>query len=186
MVEIMHLFQYVCFFVLLNIFSYLLSFSFCEIATQLICLISWVVKTFNIWIHFIIHVNNISPFFLFILQKLKLNIGSYIYSSFTLWLIYQLLQLEGFSSFWGQILICLFFMCYCCYCMGFMCYWGRVQLFVTPRTAACQAPLSFTISRSLFKCMSIESVMLSNRLIFCPLLLFLPSTFSSIRVFSNE
>ena len=49
-----------------------------------------------------------------------------------------------------------------------------------------QASLSFTISRSLLKLMSLESVMLSNHLIlFCPLLL-LPSIFPSIRVFSNE
>ena len=51
--------------------------------------------------------------------------------------------------------------------------------------AACQASLSFIISWSLFKLMSIESVMLSNHLILCcPLLL--PSIFPSIRVFSNE
>ena len=55
----------------------------------------------------------------------------------------------------------------------------------TPRTAACQAFLSFTISQSLLKLMSIESVMPSNHLILChPFLL--PSIFSSIRVFSNE
>ena len=49
---------------------------------------------------------------------------------------------------------------------------SRVQLFVIPRTAASQAFLSSTISRSLFKFMSIESVMLSNHLILChPLLL---------------
>ena len=60
-----------------------------------------------------------------------------------------------------------------------------VQLFVTPWTAARQASLSFTISWSLLKSMSIESVMPSNRLILChPLLL--PSIFLSIRVFSNE
>ena len=60
-----------------------------------------------------------------------------------------------------------------------------VQLFVTPWTAAHQASLSFTNSRSLLKLMSIESVMPSNHLILCPLLL-LPSIFPSIRVFSNE
>ena len=59
------------------------------------------------------------------------------------------------------------------------------QLFVTPWTAACQASLSFPISWSLLKCMSIESVMPSNRLILCRLLLLLPSIFP-IRVFSNE
>ena len=52
--------------------------------------------------------------------------------------------------------------------------------------AAHQASLSFTVSRSLLKLMSIESVILSNHLILsCPLLL-LPSVFPSIRVFSNE
>ena len=56
----------------------------------------------------------------------------------------------------------------------------------TPWTAACQASLSITNSRSLLKLMSIESVMPSNHLIlFCPLLL-LPSVVPSIRVFSNE
>ena len=54
-----------------------------------------------------------------------------------------------------------------------------------PRPAACQASLSFTISQSLFKFMSIESVMPSNHLILHHRLL-LPSVFPSIRVFSNE
>ena len=49
-----------------------------------------------------------------------------------------------------------------------------------------QASLSFTISRSLLKLLSIESVMPSNHLILCPPLYFLPSVFPSIRVFSNE
>ena len=61
-----------------------------------------------------------------------------------------------------------------------------VQLFVTPRTAACQASLSFTVSWSLLKLMSIESVMPSNYLILYYPLLLLPSIFPSIRVFSNE
>ena len=56
----------------------------------------------------------------------------------------------------------------------------------TPWTAACQTSLSFTISWSLLKLMSIESVMPSNRLIFYHPLLFLPSIFPSIRNFSNE
>ena len=54
-----------------------------------------------------------------------------------------------------------------------------------PWIAACQAFLSFTISWSLFKLMSIESVMPSNHLVLCPLLL-LPSVFPSIRTFSSE
>ena len=61
-----------------------------------------------------------------------------------------------------------------------------VQLFVTPWTTACQASLSFTVSQSWLKLMSIESVMLFNHLILCHLLLLLPSVFPSIRVFSNE
>ena len=57
---------------------------------------------------------------------------------------------------------------------------------MTPWTAACQASLSITISQSLLKLMSIESVMLSNHLLLCCPLLLLPSIFPSIRVFSNE
>ena len=63
---------------------------------------------------------------------------------------------------------------------------SHVQLFATPWTAARQASLSITNSQSLLKLMSIESVMPSNHLILCRPLLFLPSIFSSIRVFSNE
>ena len=57
---------------------------------------------------------------------------------------------------------------------------------VTPWTATCQASLSFTISQSLLKLMSIKSVMPSSHLILCRPLLLLPSIFPSIRVFSNE
>ena len=63
---------------------------------------------------------------------------------------------------------------------------SHVRLFATPCTAACQASLSITNSWSLLKLMSIESVMPSNHLIPCRLLLLLPSVFPSIRVFSNE
>ena len=55
-----------------------------------------------------------------------------------------------------------------------------------PWTAAHQAFLSFTISQSVLKLMSIESVMPSNHLILCRPLLLLPSLFPSIRVFSSE
>ena len=58
--------------------------------------------------------------------------------------------------------------------------------FETLWTAACQASLSFTISKSLLKLMSIESVMPSNHLILCCHLLLLLSIFPSIRVFYNE
>ena len=57
---------------------------------------------------------------------------------------------------------------------------------MTPWTAACQAFLSFTISQSLLKLMSIESVIPSNHLIFCHPLLLLPSIFTSVKFFSNE
>ena len=63
---------------------------------------------------------------------------------------------------------------------------SHVRLFVIPWTAACQASLSITNSRSLLKLMSIDSVMPSNHLILCCPFLLLPSIFPSIRVFSNE
>ena len=63
---------------------------------------------------------------------------------------------------------------------------SRVQFFAIPWTAACQTPLSFTISWNLLRFMSIESVMLSNHLILCYPLLLLPSIFPNIRVFSSE
>ena len=63
---------------------------------------------------------------------------------------------------------------------------SHVQHVETLRTAALQASLSFTISQSLLKLMSIELVMPSNHLILCHPLLLLPSMFPSIRAFSNE
>ena len=60
---------------------------------------------------------------------------------------------------------------------------SRVRLFETAWTAARQASLSFTVSQSLPKLMSIESVMPSNHLILCRPLLLLPSIFPSIKVF---
>ena len=61
-----------------------------------------------------------------------------------------------------------------------------VWLFVTPWTCCSQASLSFTISQSLLRFVSIELVMLSNHLTLCRSLLLLPTIFASIRVFSNE
>ena len=55
-----------------------------------------------------------------------------------------------------------------------------------PWTVACLASLYLTTSQTLLKFMSIESVILSNRLIFCPPLLLLPSIFPSFGVFSGE
>ena len=63
---------------------------------------------------------------------------------------------------------------------------SHVQLFATPWTAAHQAFLSITNSWSSLKLMSIKLVMPSNHLNLCRPLLLLPSTFPSIRVFSNE
>ena len=62
---------------------------------------------------------------------------------------------------------------------------NHIQLLVTPWTAARQASLSITNSRSLFKLMSIELVMPSNHFILCCPFLLPPSIFPSIRVFSN-
>ena len=63
---------------------------------------------------------------------------------------------------------------------------NHASVFATPWTPAHQASLSFTISWSLLKCMSIELVMPSNHLIRCRPLLLLPSIFCNIRVFSSE
>ena len=70
-----------------------------------------------------------------------------------------------------------------CVCV---CTLSCVQLFETPWTLAHQASLLFTISQSVFKLMSIESVMPSNHLTVCCPLLLLPSIFPNIRVFSSE
>ena len=63
---------------------------------------------------------------------------------------------------------------------------SHVPLFAVPWTVACQASRSLTISQSLPKFMSIESVIPSNHLILCCPLLLLTSIFPTIRVFSNE
>ena len=62
---------------------------------------------------------------------------------------------------------------------------SHVQLFAAPLAAACQASMSFTVSQSLLRLMSIELMMPPNHLILSRLLL-LPSIFPSIRVLSNE
>ena len=63
---------------------------------------------------------------------------------------------------------------------------SHVWLFVIPWTAARQVSLSFTVSQSLLKLMSVKSVMPFNHLILCWPLLLLPSVFPSIKAFSNE
>ena len=63
---------------------------------------------------------------------------------------------------------------------------SHLQLFVTSWTAAHQASLSITIPQSLLKVMSVELVMPSNHFVLCCPHLLLPSSFPSIRVFSNE
>ena len=63
---------------------------------------------------------------------------------------------------------------------------SRIWLSAVPQTGAHQVSLSFTISLSLLKLMSLELVMTSHCLILCDSLLFLPSMFPSIRVFSSE
>ena len=63
---------------------------------------------------------------------------------------------------------------------------SHVWLFATPWSEACQASLSFTISQSLFKLMSLKLMRPSNHLVLCCPLLLPPSIFPQIRVFSNE
>ena len=91
---------------------------------------------------------------------------------------YALTHSCGFSSTGSQLLLALFILP-----MDALLSISSVQF---SSFAACQASLSINNSRSLLKVMSIESVMPSNHLILCCLLLFLPSIFPSIRVFSNE
>ena len=76
---------------------------------------------------------------------------------------------------------CLYTSCICCVVQSL-----SLSDSVTPWTAARQASLSSTISWSLLKFMSVESVMATNHLILCHTLLLSPSVFPSIRVFSNE
>ena len=87
----------------------------------------------------------------------------------------------GFLIFCGTSFLSVgFSSVFCC------CSLSHVLLFETPWTATCQASLSFTISQSLLKFMSIESVMPSKYFILCQPLLLLPSIFPSIGIFSNE
>ena len=94
------------------------------------------------------------------------------YSTFTVLTHQQVLKLDSLRVLPGYSVVVEFL--------------SHVRLFVTPLTAAHQTPLSFTISWSLLKLMSIKSVMPSNHLNLCRPLFLLSSVFPSIRVFSNE
>ena len=113
------------------------------------------------------------------------------FSSFCIWTTFQThwakkrsgFQWEGFSKYiYGNNLSNASTMDPVVAIQSLSCIW----LFVTPCPAARQASLSFTISQSLLKLMSVELVILSNHLILCHPLFLLPSVFLSIRVFSNE
>ena len=93
------------------------------------------------------------------------------------WILYHLSHHEQGDS----ILVGLGAEILACRCILVGCPAVKLCLFVIPGTAARQTLLSFTISWSLLKLMSIESVMLSNHLILCFPLLLLPSVFPSIR-----
>ena len=84
------------------------------------------------------------------------------------------------------MLVILTFIYLSCFQFSSVQSFSHVRLFVTPWTAAHQASLSITNSRSLPKLMSTESAMPSNHLILCHLLLLLPSIFPNIGVFSSE
>ena len=74
-----------------------------------------------------------------------------------------------------------------CKLRSYFCYSARcVHLFLIPWTEACQASLSFTISWSLLKLMSIQLMMPSSHLSHCHPLILLPSIFPNIRVFPSE
>ena len=93
-----------------------------------------------------------------------------------------------FYSFYDIFHSIYVYMCVCvCVCVCIVVQLlSCVQLLVTSWTSAYLAPLSFTITRSLLKLMSIGLVMPSNHLILCHPLLLLPSIFPSIGIFSNE
>ena len=83
-----------------------------------------------------------------------------------------------------MIYVCIYVFGMCnCYCCS-VAQW--CQTLWDPMDSVHQASLAYTISRSLLKLMSIESVMSFNHLILCHPLLLLPSLFPNIRVFSNE
>ena len=102
----------------------------------------------------------------------------FFFSYLIAWYNHFLLEYEVWRKEWGSYMLSVQFSSV----QSLSC----VRLFVTPWTAASQASLFITSSRSPPKPMSIVSVMPSNHLILCCPLLLLPSIFPSIRVFSNE
>ena len=94
------------------------------------------------------------------------------------------MSIHVFCSFFNQIVFVFLFFLLSCMLLWFSS--SVVRDSATSWTAAHQASLTFTISWSLVKCVSIESVMPSYHLILCHPLLLLPSIFPSITVFSNE
>ena len=97
-------------------------------------------------------------------------------------MIIYLFYFKSWNKVFIQFLIWKIYWKYCCCLVTKSC----LSDFETPWIASCQVSLSFTISQSWCKLMSIESVMPSNHLILCFPLLLLPSIFPSIRIFSNE
>ena len=94
---------------------------------------------------------------------------------------HQLLELNQTPKLWMTVLYLIFINT-----SGQFSHSVVSDSYETPQTAACQASLSFTISRSFLKLVCIESVMPSNHLILCRPLLLLPPIPPSIRVFSNK
>ena len=94
--------------------------------------------------------------------------------------------LENFEYIYTQIYIYIHICIYIHINISSVQLLSHVRLLAIPWTAARQASLSFAISQSLLKLMSIESMRPSNHLILCCPLLVLPSIFPTIRVFSNE
>ena len=128
---------------------------------------------FFLWVNlnsFILDFGHLCPnyYWLEIFLILLIFIRKQLWVSLIFWIIFFLLHFIDFQSFAVVVVQLL----------------SHVQLSVTPWTAAPQASLSFIISRSLLKLMSIELVMPSNHLILCHPLLLLPSVFPSIRIIS--
>ena len=121
-----------------------------------------------------LHLFHPSPY-----QSLPLAVSSLLSMSLFVFCLFICFWLLDFTYKWNHVV----FVFLCLIYHSSVQSLSHVRLFLTPWTAALQASLSTTVSRSLL--IFIESVMTSNHLILCSLLL-LPSIFPSIRVFSNE